>query len=166
MEKEQNALISVLEGYQFLMTTIVEPIIRDVGAFRRISSDLEATMTTVINMQPNLSLLGTIAAQEKAKVQFLAERVKKVEDTVTKIAEEARKPIPSKPAPIPRPVKRPTTSTHKTTSTTTSTTVPKRKKREKPDWLVQMLGGHDSSDSTSTSSESSVSEEFYNSYRG
>jgi hypothetical protein len=171
-EHEKKKLEELIEGYQYVIKNVVEPLVQDLSALRRFSASTEATVSTVAELFQSVCLLGATVAKHKHEVCRMEERIQKVESSIEinnpskkKGKKKHKKTIARKKTPrviTPKPKGNTTTSSRREEVTT---------RREVPDWVLQMCGGrHPESDRSSSSCESSVSssmstEEFYDRQR-
>jgi len=144
-EQEKKILEELLEGYQYVTKTVLEPLLQELSALRQFSANMETTASTVANLFQSVCLLGATVAKHKLETYCMEERIQKVEGSIIEINNPnkkkgkvkhnntiARKKTSSVIAPSPKGTT--TTSSRKEEVSTT--------RREMPDWVIQMCGGH------------------------
>jgi len=173
-EQEKKKLEELLEGYQYVIKSVVEPLVRDLKALRQFSADMELTASTVTEIFKSVCLLGATVAKHKHEACHMEERIQKVEGSIIESSNpnknkgkvkhnktRARKKASSTIAP--RPKSNTTTSSRKEEVSTTT-------RRELPEWAGKMYGRcYSESDPTSSSHSDSTpttsTEEFYDRHR-
>jgi len=170
-EHEKKKLDELIEGYQYVIKNVVEPLVQDLSALRRFSASTETTASTVAELFQSVCLLGATVAKHKHEVCRMEERIQKVENSIEINNPSKKKGKMKHKKTIARKTSRVITPKPKGNTTTSSRRKEVTTRTEVPDWVLQMCGGrHPESDRSSSSCESSVSssmstEEFYDRQR-